>query len=182
MKGTAESLSRVDSAVPTDSYRDHPKGGHPRFRSSAPSHWIVYSPLRCSLLYWKAYKEMQDTIKTVKSSYDGDNHTVISIKKENLKKKKTDEVKWALSQALSTLIQIKLIWKRNFCYPVWPSVHTETVSLNTENRTFWKRSPKWINLKMLLRQHPCAHAHACSNMHLCNPGADAACQCGQRTF
>ena len=44
-----------------------------------------------------------------------------------------------LSKATSRLTQ--------FLSPDGPSVHTKTAFLVTENGTFWKRSPKWKNLK-----------------------------------
>ena len=42
---------------------------------------------------------------------------------------------------------IKLFFKVTFFNLVWPSVHNETVFANTQNGTFSKHSPKWINSK-----------------------------------
>ena len=39
----------------------------------------------------------------------------------------------------------------NIFYPERPSVHTKTAFSVSENGTFWKRSPKWINLKALAK-------------------------------
>ena len=38
-------------------------------------------------------------------------------------------------------------FERNSFYPDRPSVHTKTAFSVSEKGTFWKRSPKWINLK-----------------------------------
>ena len=79
---------------------------------------------------------------------------------------------------------------KNIC---WGPVHTNSDKF--ENATFFIRlylpSPRWNDvfehqqrnfLKTLTWQQSCAHVHACSTMHLCSSGAEAALQCGRRTF
>ena len=53
--------------------------------------------------------------------------------------------KISFPEALFTLIRINL--KTHLFFPVWPFVHTKTAFSVAKNGTFWKRSPRWINLK-----------------------------------